>query len=68
MARKIQYPLIKGNWLHNSANDYTRIFTDYILIDDTMSAWEECTTAEKEQWELEHPIPESIDEQIDVVQ
>jgi hypothetical protein len=62
MARIPQYPSKPNNWLHNGAEDYTRIFTDYILIDDSLPKWEECTTAEKEQWEAEHPQPEPIEE------
>lgn len=58
MASITQYPTPPNEWLHNGAEDYTRIFTDYIIRPDTAPAWAECTTAEKEQWEKDHPQPE----------
>ena len=57
MASIIQRPTPPNEWLHNGAEDYTRIFTDYIIRPESAPAWAECTTAEKEQWELEHPEP-----------
>ena len=57
MARITQIPTPPNEWLHDGAPDYTRIFTDYILIDDSLPRWAECTTAEKEEWERLHPQP-----------
>lgn len=57
MASIIQRPTPPNEWLHDGAEDYTRIFTDYIIRPESAPAWAECTTAEKEQWELEHPEP-----------
>ena len=62
MARIIQRPTPPNEWLHDGAEDYHRIFADYILIDDSLPAWAECTNAEKEQWEAEHPQPEPDEE------
>lgn len=53
-----QYPTPPNTWLHDGAPDYTRIFTDYIIRPETAPAWAECTDAEKEEWEREHPAPE----------
>lgn len=61
MARIKQVPTPPNEWLHNGAEDYTRIFADYILIDDSLPAWAECTTEEKEQWETDHPKPDTED-------
>lgn len=47
-----------NEWLHDGEQDYTRIFTDYIIRPDTAPAWAECTNEEKEEWEAEHPQPE----------
>jgi len=58
MAAITQYPTPPNEWLHNGADDYTRIFTDYVIRPDSTEPWQECTTAEKEQWETEHPQPE----------
>ena len=55
---KVQRPTPPNEWLHNGAEDYTRIFTDYIIRPEAAEPWAECTTAEKEQWEAEHPQPE----------
>lgn len=58
MAAITQYPTPPNEWLHDGAEDYTRIFTDYIIRDENAPAWSECTTAEKEQWEQDHPQPQ----------
>lgn len=57
MASIVQRPTPPNEWLHNGADEHTRIFTDYIIRPDYAPAWEECTTAEKKQWEQEHPEP-----------
>lgn len=61
----IQKPTPPNEWLHNGKLDWTRQFTDVIARPERVPAWAECTTAEKEQWELEHPAPEP---QADVVE
>lgn len=53
-----QYPTPPNTWLHDSAPDYNRIFTDYIIRPETVEPWAECTDEEKAAWEKEHPIPE----------
>ena len=58
METRTQYPTPPNEWLHDGAPDYTRIFTDYVILGKEAEPWFECTTAEKEQWEAEHPQPE----------
>lgn len=48
----------EGFWLHNGAPDWERIFTDCVYLGKDAKPWAECTTAEKEAWEAEHPQPE----------
>lgn len=57
-----QIPSDPDNWLHDSAQDYTRVFSKLVYLGITAQEWAECTTAEKEQWEREHPIPEPTEE------
>ena len=53
-----EYP-DNGKWLHDSAPDYTRNFkNDFVILGCNAEPWQECTTAEKEEWEREHPQPE----------
>lgn len=63
-----QIPTPPNEWLHNGADGNERYFTRYIIRPNNVPAWAECTTAEKEQWELEYPIPEPIEEPIEVEQ
>lgn len=60
-----QYPTPPNEWLHDGALDYHRIFSDYILIDDSLPAWAECTTEEMLQWKAEHPEPEPLNNESD---
>ena len=48
----------EGKLLHDGAKDYTRYFTDAVYLGKDAEPWAECTTAEKEEWEREHPQPE----------
>lgn len=48
----------EGLWLHNGAPDWQRIFSKLVYLGKDAELWAECTTAEKEQWEAEHPQPE----------
>ena len=53
-----EYP-DEGKWLHDDAPDYTRVFKDdFVILGKEAQPWSECTTAEKEEWEREHPQPE----------
>lgn len=58
MTSITQYPTPPNEWLHNGAEDYTRIFTDYVIRNAESPAWQECTNAEKIAWEEAHPQPE----------
>lgn len=58
MATITQHPTPPNEWLHNGAEDYTRIFTDYVIRNADSPAWAECTDEEKRRWEQEHPQPE----------
>lgn len=53
-----QTPSQPDNWLHDGAQDYTRIFSKLVYLGKDAEPWAECTTEEKEQWEREHPQPE----------
>ena len=53
-----QEPSNPDNWLHNGADDWQRIFSKLVYLGKDAPLWSECTTAEKEQWEAEHPQPE----------
>lgn len=57
MASVRQYPTPPNEWLHDGAKDHTRLFRDFIIRNADAEPWKECTNAEKEQWELEHPAP-----------
>lgn len=48
----------EGNWLYKDLSETERVFTDYVYLGDGAEPWAECTTAEKEAWEREHPQPE----------
>lgn len=65
MKAIFQYPTPPNTWLHDSAPDYNRIFTDYIIRPETAEPWAECTDEEKEAWEKEHPMPEEPEEQLE---
>lgn len=54
-----QYPTPPNEWLYQDQQDGSRIFSDYIIRNAAAPAWLECTTAEKEEWEREHPDPEN---------
>lgn len=62
MANITQRPTPPNEWLHNKAQDHTRIFANYIIRPTTTPAWAECTNAEKEQWEREHPQPDPTED------
>ena len=51
----------KDMWLYMDEKN-NRVFRTVVIRPNTSSPWEECTTAEKEQWELEHPMQELIEE------
>lgn len=53
MARIKQEPKIKGNWLFHDEPDGSRLFSDYILIEEDNQLWLECTNEEKLAWEAE---------------
>lgn len=53
-----QEPSRPENWLHDSAQDYTRIFSKLVYLGKDAEPWAECTNEEKEAWEREHPQPE----------
>lgn len=53
-----QEPSRPENWLHDNAQDYTRIFSKLVYLGIDAEPWAECTNEEKEEWESEHPQPE----------
>ena len=54
-----QKPSKPENWLHDNAQDYTRIFSKLVYLGKDAEPWAECTNEEKEEWEREHPQPET---------
>lgn len=54
MALRKQLPSSPKNWLHDGAQDYTRIFSKLVYLGIYAEPWSECTDAEKEAWEREH--------------
>lgn len=57
METRTQYPTPPNEWLYQDQEDGSRIFTDYVILGKEAEPWSECTTAEKEQWEKDHPQP-----------
>lgn len=53
-----QEPSSPDNWLHDDAQDYTRIFSKLVYLGKDAEPWAECTNEGKEEWEREHPQPE----------
>lgn len=47
-----------GKWLHDDAPDWERVFSKLVYLGKDAKPWAECTTAEKEAWEAEHPQSE----------
>lgn len=58
MAAVTQRPTPPNVWLHNGAEDYTRIFSDYIIRPESATPWEECTDEERKEFERTHPNPD----------
>ena len=53
MARITQRPTPPNEWLYQDQEDGTRIFSDYILIDESLPAWAECLDIEKVTWNMD---------------
>lgn len=53
-----------GKYLYAEESENIRNFWKSVTLptESDIKWYEECTTAEKEQWEREHPQPESIEE------
>lgn len=56
ITTKKQTPSVADNWLYKDENEI-RVFRKLVFLPESKPAWAECTTAEKEQWEAEHPEP-----------
>ena len=57
--QKKQTPDVKDNWLYSDEpSAKTRFFTKEAYLPIKAKSLAECTTAEKEAWEREHPQPE----------
>ena len=52
-----QRPTPPNDWLYKD-DENTRQFRTAIYLPDGADEWPQCTDAEKEQWEAEHPQPE----------
>ena len=53
-----QVPSNPDNWLYRDFSTDDRCFTKLVYLGKNDTPWNECTNAEKEQWEREHPQPE----------
>lgn len=62
MALRIQKPTDGYDWLYQDREENDRYFTTFVYLGKSEPAWEECTTAEKEQWESLNPQPEPTEE------
>ena len=40
-----------GNWLYQDRSENDRYFTDMVLLGKHEEPWNECTQAEREQWQ-----------------
>lgn len=58
METRVQYPTAPNEWLYQDQEDGSRIFTDYVILGKEAEPWAECTTAERELFEQQHPQPE----------
>lgn len=57
--QKKQTPDVEGNWLYSDElSAKTRFFTKEAYLPIKANPLAECTNAEKEEWEREHPQPE----------
>ena len=51
---RIQRPELPDNWLYEDWENNIRIFSKEVALGCRASRWLECTSEEKEQWEIEH--------------
>ena len=61
MAAVTQYPAPPNVWLHDWMEDYTRVFTDYIIRPESGEPWQECTDEERKEFERLNPKPEELE-------
>jgi len=52
-----QYPTPPNEWLYKDENE-NRLFSDYVIRPTDSEPWNECTNADKEEWEKSHPQPQ----------
>lgn len=52
-----QIPTPPNEWVYKDDGD-DRMFRIEVMLPIGVPAWAECTNAEKEQWEKDHPQPE----------
>ena len=62
MALRIQRPTEGYDWLYQDRGENDRYFTDVVYLGKHENPWHECTQAEREEWEREHPQPEPPEE------
>jgi len=51
---RIQRPELPENWLYEDWENNIRIFSKEVALGCNATRWLECTSEEKEQWEIEH--------------
>lgn len=58
-----QTPINPDNWLYQDQAEDKRVFAKFVFLGVDAKEWEECTDAEKVQWEIDHPEPELVEEE-----
>jgi len=58
MASIKQNPTPPNEWLYKDITENDRRFSPFVIRPENSQPWAECTNAEKEQWEADHPQPE----------
>lgn len=49
-----QTPLVGFDWLYRDFEENNRVFSKLVYLGVNDTPWDECTQAEREQWEEEH--------------
>lgn len=59
-----QEPKNPNNWLFRDLAEDNRVFSKVVYLGKNDTEWDECTDAEKLQWEEEHKQEEPINEEV----
>jgi hypothetical protein len=70
LTKRVQTPTPPNEWCYQDQGENFRYFTKKVILGANAEPWAECTSSEKEQYELmwkeQHPteLPEEIDGEI----